>query len=850
MAINSIQPNIETAKNGKIYRGKPIKTEGLTRPLPAEGHLVHDSLLSIPEYWIKDISYDLKAVRDGLKGTANDHQVGRLNDVGLKMAGIGIATYLASRTTNVKARLMEYLGLGAFLTSISLYPKIAINAPARVRNKFDISKEYIDDQGRKKSVLQDPNYIPFDMYRGEYPDEDLNVIGDRMGIPRDIQNRNELIKEQMRKIGIQNNTLWMMTAGFATPVMTALICCGLEKLVSPALLSLRNANYDSKIARALKETENMSSDINSIKPNSLSKQAEKLLTQYKDKELPKEEFEKLVKLISSETDDNLTQGIREDLTKLFKGEKNGFVVNEKTTEKISEIISESISGENKPALEKVFGSSKSEIEQALKNYSDKSGVMSYEGLHDFKSELKRIFKSKIESQAGYSKDALYMEQNKILDNISKSIQKNQSSFVSENSIKNVSDFAKIIGDFKSKDGIIDKCKHFKVEEDADSVLARYWTKYEKTMFEVLDIKYKDLKLMKESEKYTKEILEDKLKALAKDNSKYENAVKKVTKVVSDMDIALNGTQENESKLKDLISAIENNYNNTAKRLNALDKNKFSKTIDKLVKQDTDSLKNTIKSRDDLFNLLDGTRNLTGAKEGYEFAKEYSKGVGSSKALKISRITDRYQGVRNSFNRMIHTMDIYKREIPADSYYKELNTIIKDTLLAATPADHTMKLHTNNNPQLYRDIMWRGWGDPIQESTKKAVERVKKGSDVKFLERFNAYLKRFMEVIGNNDIDFTKPEHKLTIDMKKFRQEKTPDSLTRVQKFNLVGQSPVEFFKNAAGKRFENQTWLRKAGTIGATVLGITILAQLCFGRVKNPHNIIRKQVENDTTKQS
>ena len=35
-----------------------------------------------------------------------------------------------------------------------------------------------------------------DMYRGEYPGEDLDVIGDRMGIPRGIKNRNDLIKEQ------------------------------------------------------------------------------------------------------------------------------------------------------------------------------------------------------------------------------------------------------------------------------------------------------------------------------------------------------------------------------------------------------------------------------------------------------------------------------------------------------------------------------------------------------------------------------------------------------------------------------------------------------------------------------
>ena len=209
MAINPVQPNIEPQKTYRDVK-TPIKTNNLVHPNPAEGHLVHDSLLSIPKFWLKDIAYDVKAVRDGLKGTAKDHQVGRLNDVGLKLGGLGIATYLASQTNDPKMRVMEYAGLGAFFACMQLYPLIAINGASRLVQGFDIGKEYIDDQGRKKSVFQDGNYIPYDMYRGEYTGEDLDIIGDRMGIPRGIKNRDELTKEQMRKIAIQNNTGWML----------------------------------------------------------------------------------------------------------------------------------------------------------------------------------------------------------------------------------------------------------------------------------------------------------------------------------------------------------------------------------------------------------------------------------------------------------------------------------------------------------------------------------------------------------------------------------------------------------------------------------------------------------------
>ena len=197
MALNPVQPNIENKNSVTPYREAKgaIKTDNLVKPLPAEGHLVHDTVLTVPKFWLKDIAYDVKAVRDGFRGDANDHQLGRINDVGLKVGGIGIAAYLASKTTNPMARTMEYVGLGTFLAAMSLYPKIAINAPSRLVHGFDIGKEYIDDQGRKKSVFQDSNYIPFDMYKGDFEGEDLDVIGDRMGIPRDIKNRHELVKE-------------------------------------------------------------------------------------------------------------------------------------------------------------------------------------------------------------------------------------------------------------------------------------------------------------------------------------------------------------------------------------------------------------------------------------------------------------------------------------------------------------------------------------------------------------------------------------------------------------------------------------------------------------------------------
>ena len=846
MAITPVQPNIE---HNTTYRDsvKPIKTNRLVHPHKAEGHLVHDSLLSIPKFWCKDIAYDMKAVKDGFSGKAKDHQTGRLNDVGLKLGGIGIATYLASQTADPKMRVMEYVGLGTFLACMSLYPMIAINTPSRLIQGYDIGKEYIDDQGRKKSVFQDGNYIPYDLYRGEYAGENLDIIGDRMGIPRNIKNRHELIKEQMRKIAIQNNTLWMLGAGFATPVMTALICSGLERAIAPALEIYRNRRYNSKLADVFKETKEMNLNVNEIAYNRLSKQVRNILQAYKEQELPKEEFDKLVKLLSKYTDDNIASGIREDLNKILKSEKKAFVLNDSFIDDVNKIIETSSTGRKTATYNDIFKSSYTEIENAIKNSGSDGKYMTTEQLNKFKTELKNIFEAKIKTSPE-NKDFLRMQEYTIIDNISKSVKQTSSSFVSEKGFNDIIDLAKVLGEFKHNDRVLDKCKSVKVEHSPETMLARSYKKFENTLFSALDIKFGELKQMKESEAFTKEIVEKKIQALVSNEKKYQKTIEKLAKIMAKTEVRLHGQSETESHIKNLISAYENNYNNTAKRINNIGKGRFANTIDRLIKEDVNNnLENTIKSRKDLFDIIDGVKevnNVTNGDYAHQSEKNaeiMSKGVGSSKRLSITRIIDRIQGVENSQRRMLHTLDVFKRNIPEDEYGKHINETLKSVLLGATSADHTLKLHTDNNPKYYQDIMTEGWTKPVQESTKKAMESAGDITKGDIYKRFNKYLKRFRDIIGQNNIDFKKPAHRFGDEIKGLYEA---DSNTPMQKFNLIAQNPIDFFKKAAKTRFENHKWLRIASGIGGTVIAATVLAQFGFGKIKNPNNI-QKQVNDD-----
>lgn len=892
MTITPVQNNLDMHTQASQHRRKHkkpyleasgrIETQNNTHPLKPEGHLIHDGLGNKFKYFFKDRAYDFKAVKNGFNGTANDHQLGRLNDIGLTTAGILIATYLASKTPDPKARVMEYVGLGAFLTAMALYPKVFINTPARLMHGYDFDKRYIDDQGRKKSVMQDSNYVPYDMYLAELPEEDFALIGDKMGIPRDIKNRNDLIKEQMRKIATQNNTLWMLTAG-VTPAIAALLCCGLENyVVAPAIEKASIAKYDKAIANALDKTSKMGLEISSIQENQLSSRVESLLSSYKGQELPKEEFDNLVKLLSENMYANTTEGIKEDLAKILgnsaaKGSES-VLINEGTINEILEASKNSITKSNKSKLEKALVPTKEEIESILRRYISHDADLTKGTSTSINNvaEIKDAFKALIDTKASSIKDVpqefLNVQRNEIVENISKTLKAEKSSFLSEESYSKIVDFAKVLGEFKENQKILNKCKEFNIEFANGTIIARSYNKFEKTLLNELGIKYSDLKKMRESEEFTKEILDKKLSEIAKDEARFKKAMEKLGNVISEMEVKLNGKDENKSRILDLINATEDNYNNTARRLSKI--GSFETTINRMVKQDVESLDRNLTSKQELFDFLDGIvenkhKNLfdnnkewwqLSNEQRIEYLKSNSNGVGSSKNLEIGRIVERYQGAKNSYNRVLHTFDVYKRALNPDKFAEALNgkdpayidAILKkakDSLLFASASDHTMKLDTVNNPNFYKDLMNSVWASEagefystkqkglLTESTKEILGKNNSIAKGNVLDRFQYYITRFRNLVGNSNIDFTKPHHILNHDI---RKQYTMAEKTRMAFFNLVGQTPVDMARGAAGRKFATQKWVRIVSAITGSVVGIALVSQFGFGKLKNPQNVHKK----------
>ena len=302
MRTNLIQNYILTQNGNSSLKESPTKpkpefnikqeldNKTFIKPLKSRGRLVKNNIFYAPINMFKDVVYDIKSLKHAVKGDANDHELGKLNDVGMKLGGLSIAAYLATKKQTPKTKGMEFVGLASFFASMALWKKIGIQLPAQIIHGVNVDQQYEDSFGRKKPFYLDPQFLPWSLYS----DEKIDKIGDRLGVPRDIPNRRDFVQEKMKKIAVQNNTLWMLTAGFATPVMSALICNSLEKPLAKFLDNRQNKAADKLL-------ENYETNYKNFRDESTITKMNKAIQMYGNQRLTPEKFDKIC--------DVLTEGI-------------------------------------------------------------------------------------------------------------------------------------------------------------------------------------------------------------------------------------------------------------------------------------------------------------------------------------------------------------------------------------------------------------------------------------------------------------------------------------------------------------------------------------------------------------
>ena len=151
--------NVQSAQKPKpdFDIERELNNRTFIKPLPSKGRLLNGNIFNAPAIMVKDAVYDVKAFKHAMQGNANDHELGKLNDVGLKLGGLAIAGYLFTKKQTPVTKGMEFVGLASFLASMAIWPKLAIQLPAYLIHGVNVQKQYEDSFGRKKSFYQDPD---------------------------------------------------------------------------------------------------------------------------------------------------------------------------------------------------------------------------------------------------------------------------------------------------------------------------------------------------------------------------------------------------------------------------------------------------------------------------------------------------------------------------------------------------------------------------------------------------------------------------------------------------------------------------------------------------------------------
>ena len=260
------------------------------KPNDPKAKLVKEGPIKRTASAVKDNFNDVKNFFKATKtGKMNDNNLGRINDLGMKAGALLIASFLAAHAKTKTEAIMQFIGGTTFFASMALWPKIFINLPARIIHGFPIDEKYISAQGDKKDLYLDNQFIPTGLHSKEQKIKEMK----RMGINPEEPSAEEKWLRKRQKTALQNRTLWMATAGFATPLMTALIGNYVQPKVENAVIE-----HEFKKANEILSNQNA---LNAylIKQQDLSnvKDLEALFAEFKGKELTDAFYDRLAKLL-------------------------------------------------------------------------------------------------------------------------------------------------------------------------------------------------------------------------------------------------------------------------------------------------------------------------------------------------------------------------------------------------------------------------------------------------------------------------------------------------------------------------------------------------------------------------
>ncbi len=300
---NSISTNRNKIAENNLFNALTHQKDK-KKPQAPKGYLLErknvvNNLIDDVADFGKDIKNTGKAI---VTGKSNDHALGKINDLGMKIGALAIASYLALKKGTAKQKAMEFIGGATFLTTMSLWPKYTVTKPLEKKFGFNIQQEYVDSQGRRKKFFGDNQYQPWDLWSKDK----INQVADYMGVPKDLPDREEFTKKKMQKVALQGNTWILLTSGFATPLITALVCRAAENPVENFLINRNLKKAAGKAADMMRKGVGEDANVKTIIDKMIADKTfdkfnkqdfMKALEQFKGKGLDEETLRELTKFL-------------------------------------------------------------------------------------------------------------------------------------------------------------------------------------------------------------------------------------------------------------------------------------------------------------------------------------------------------------------------------------------------------------------------------------------------------------------------------------------------------------------------------------------------------------------------
>lgn len=816
---------------------KELNNRTFIKPLPSNGRLVRNTIFDVPSEFFKDTKYDIKAFGHAIKGTANDHELGRLNDFAMKFGGLAIATCLFAQKQTPLTKVMEFIGLGSFFGAMDIWPKLALQLPAYLIHGVNIRQKYEDNYGRKKLFYQDHQFIPWDLYS----DKEINKIGDRLRVPKDIPNRREFIQEKMRKIALQNNTMWMLTSGFATPIMSALICNALTPSVSHYL--------DEKLDK--KADAMLSNFSNEIKHYDFSKQAEHLNTllgENKDKPVTGEVFDSIHSALTDGIDYVTSTSIRKDLHEMFPN-LGSFNFDEESLENVRNVLKNQIA--TVPLSDEELAQILPDNESILNRFKD-NGLLNPE-VKDFSEHSKLVQNLMDERIAKFvesnpeslnarklrfaMKQLVHTNEYSADSELAKAFRLKPATILTDTLINSLKSINTTLNDFKAKNAVLDKVAYIKTAQAPETILANSWNDITGSLLKTLQFTPEEINKSRIDREIAGDVLRNKFENIVSNDETYNNVIGQIQTKLAQLQskmASLEKTQEDKGNLYQTL--VNSTFNETADSLRGSGMNLTA---------------------DNLVGYPDTTKT-------------------SLKDLQLVFVNDRIRGVKSSFYRLLNTLDMYHRISKLENIENVLNErmprevkeelveLCKQTLIDGHSSDYAVKFYSRRNPehqaptdpnsQAFRDyysqIETKGGKvinkymdkhqptDVVELSNDKDFfanamklmydgdlhpDTMNKIKDSVFFEDFLNYRKSVLHYLGG-DKYFAKPNHLVN---------GAVDSTSEL-KFLLMGSAPDEMFTKLCKQSFNSKKWFKMFGSFGAGLLGFTVLSQFFIGRMKVP----------------